>query len=346
MFVNISQSSEKPFMVNARDITYARKYPDSGEFSLYNREGRLIYGKLESWNIDFDTMIARLIDAGADLAPAHQNHTPGNGSERVYPTYFSPSAVQYLTVSNVHAVSGRAGIVMGVIGYGRHETTTAHPQEAQAVIDAISKAKPLLHFTPDEAHSRFYEPRCLYLDPACIKALREDPIQVNVWFKNNDRLDVETPKVDFQDIFRTLIMPIKNPTSEQLETLIRQAQTETDDLAHKRRTDVADRIAGEVKNLLKIPDAQYTTYVTPSAIATITTWEEKNTSRDSKYSYGLSLGEQETAHTKYPESISVYFNSESARKKAIVALGADTYRPHVNTVKRITTGSRLKKQPK
>lgn len=314
--INIA-TEEQSFFIDPVSVTALFTNSKEGALTVYNEKGVLLWINYKSYKVDPDKLLEKLAKAGNPLISL-----PARESGKEYPYYIAPSAVMYATVTTVTA-EGDMGAIIGIKGAGRHESYGTKPEEFQALLGGMKAAgKTMLEYMPDVAYARWYDAAMLYIDPAAITSIRDDGLQLNIYFGDSDLLDVQVKlsQEKKQQIHDTLIGPFTkesslNSTVDLLKVVPRALHEEES----QARRNVAAAIAAANRALIPVTNTLHRgVYVRPEDVNYVTFYDDKKDTRpEGKYEMRL---HRQKAGSTYHDTLNVYFNSAAARTESFEAL--------------------------
>ena len=316
--INISTSDDKARFIDALSVTSIHVYPDKDEMTIFNANGRVQYINTKSVEVDTDALLQKLADAGNKLLPLPLRH-----EDKEYPHFVSPAAVTFATVTEV-GKDGKQGVIVGVRGVGWKESYGTKPEELAALLDAVrGTGKALLEFKPEQAHARWYNAAALYIDPAAVREIRDDGIQVNVLFEGSGSLDVQTNDHTYSgnrenDLLNKLWKDGGQKPDADISALAREARHLIKEEEESKRADFASVIATANGTLTQLTGTTRAIYIHPEEFTAITFHTQQD--RDNPVRYSMSLERQKTQDNPYPESVRAYFNSAAEREASFKAL--------------------------
>lgn len=315
--VNISTSEEKARYIDALSVTGIHVYPGKDEMTIFNANGPVQYINTKSLEVDTDALLQKLADAGNKLVSLPLRH-----EDKEYPHFVSPAAVTFATVTEV-TKDGTQGVIVGVKGVGWEESYGTKPEELAALLDAVrGTGKTLLEFKPEQAHARWYNAAALYIDPAAVREIRDDGMQVNVHFEGSGSLDVQTDDHTYSgnrenDLLNKLWQDGGQKPDADINALAQEARRLIKTEEEAKRVDFATTIATANGTLTQLTGTNRAIYVHPEEFTAITFHTQD---RDKPVRYGMSLERQKTQANPYPESVRAYFNSAAEREASFKAL--------------------------
>lgn len=344
---NIASTNNKPLFIDPRSVTAIHIYAENKELSVFNEKGQFLWINYEQWGVDPAKFMEVLAAANNPLVP-FPIRWPGRGKPngKEYAHYIAPSAVTFATVTQV-TNDGTLGAIIGVKGVGAEESYGTKPEELQALLDGVKAAgKNLIKYEPGVAHSRWYNAAALYIDPAAVREICDDGIQVNVYFDASGSLDVETCRYDGRvpsrenDLLNELLhkhstqakgasgSPFKdiNDVRREVQRIFRKEQDDA-------RAGFADNLAKANGSLTKIINTSRAIYVHPDDFAYISFYDDDRKDAQSGYKYMMILERQKTQSDPYHERVRAYFNSSAERMESFAVLTGGAAQPTQNQIK-------------
>lgn len=315
--INISTSDDKARFIDALSVTGIHVYPDKDEMTIFNANGRVQYVNTKSVEVDTGALLQKLAAAGNPLVSLPLRH-----EDKEYPHFVSPAAVTFATVTEV-GKDGKQGVIVGVRGVGWEESYGTKPEELAALLDAVrGTGKTLLEFNPEQAHARWYNAAALYIDPAAVREIRDDGMQVNVLFEGSGSLDVQTDDHTYSgnrenELLNKLWKDGGQKPDADLNALAREARRLIKEEEETKRADFALVIAAANGTLTQLTGTNRAIYIHPEEFTAITFHTQD---RENPVRYGMSLERQKTDNNPYPESVRAYFNSAAEREASFKAL--------------------------
>lgn len=306
--INIAKDDSKPLYVESRDITAIHtNISEKGvpEIAIYTAKGQLLYAAAPSMNLDAGIMVEKLRAAGVPLVDLPVRWPAANDTLKEYGHFINAEAVTFATVSQKDK-DGRYGTIVGVKGIGREESYGTTQEELDALIAAVKAVKQFDVYGPETVTSRWHQASALYIDPAAVTQVQEDPIQVNVHFEGSGALDIQVPDVDPNKRLNELAND--NPQQRSLDFLYAQARREAEAAERKLRGEFARAVARGGRNMIEIPAPGPLLFLNRDNMAVISFADDARTG--DKY---IGLRAQKTAENPYTNSVTLVFKTAAER---------------------------------
>lgn len=205
----------------------------------------------------------------------------------------------------------QCGMLMGVDGYGRLESTgVTREEEAEILAKAQAANTGLRRIDPEEAHARFYAPGYTLYDPAKINRIYADSCQVNVIFSGQDRLDFSTPETDMNRILTIMRTEKPGITDEEIMQGFYQARER---INTGLRATFARAVAAQAPQLLEIEGSKQAYYTRPDTVGVIYVGDKNDV---------MTIFYRKTAAQSYAEHEHVRFETPEQMQAAMAKLTA------------------------
>jgi hypothetical protein len=312
--INIAKTEEKPLYIDSSDITAMMINPDKGELSLHNSKGKLLWISMKEWDVDPADALKKLADNGRPLVSFPTRWPAEEGKFKEYPAYVAPEAVTFATVSQP-SDNGKVGAIVGLKGYGRHETYDISQEEIGALLKAVRASKTVLEYAPEEAYARWAAPGGLYIDPQSVTRIQDNGAgtQVNVYFGQYGLmagLDVQVKDVNPNDVMDRLLD--ENPNRDGREVVQEAYRLEKEEEG-RARVAFANTLAAANGNLTLVPYSKTATYIDKKDIGFISFYNDER-------GCDLVIHVQESPANQYGDRLTFRFNTAAERKKAFEQL--------------------------
>ena len=316
--VNIARDDAKPYFVDSDDITGLHQHirvendKQRNELSLYNSKGQLAWLDADSFNLDAETAVAKLREAGVPMVKFPIRWPDNNDTYKEYVHFINPEAVTFATVSKPGA-DGKIGAIVGVKGVGWEESYGTEPAELEELMNTVSAVKKLQSFTPDVAEARWAGAAMLYIDPASVVKVRDDGYQVNVYFAGSGSLDVQVPRADVNKIANDIYQGGKD--TRDLNIIFAEAHAKAEVASQKARQDFARIAASGNAELIDLSTPERATFITKDDIGAVNFYDDEKSGRKI-----LRIMPQKLHQNHYPDSLSLSFNTAAEREAALQKL--------------------------
>ncbi len=311
--VNIARDDVKPYFVDSDDITGLHQHiseengKQKNELSIYNSQGQLAWVNADSFNLDAETAIVKLREAGVPMVKFPIRWPDNADSFKEYVHYINPEAVTFATVSKP-GKDGEIGAIVGVKGVGWEESYGTKPEELDELMNTVRAVKNLKTFTPDVAEARWSGAAMLYIDTASVIKVRDDGYQVNVDFIGSGSLDVQVPRADVNVIANEIYQGGKD--TRNLNEIFAEAQAKADAKTTAARIDFAHAVASGNPALINLSTASQATYITKDAIGTVSFYDDERSGK-----MLLRIAPQKLHSNHHVDTLTLRFNTAAERQQ-------------------------------